>query len=100
MLKGGFLTLSTVCGLFSVVDNRNVIKHIKYDKILMKTVMKYISKLSQRVEKKICEIFPGNFSIVFDGWTTREAHYVALYAKFPFDNSQLFSGLCCSKCFL
>ncbi len=37
------------------------------------------------VEAKIRNILPDIFSIVFDGWTTSDSHYIAMYATFADD---------------
>ncbi len=38
------------------------------------------------VEEKIPKMLPNLFSVIFDGWTNGDSHYVAIYAPFSSDN--------------
>ncbi len=46
---------------------------------------KYLEKLTKIVEGKIRHILPHTFAILFDWWTTSDAHYIAMYATFADD---------------
>lgn len=45
--------------------------------------MKYMGLLTKALEKKIKEILPPKFIIIFDGWSLEgtSTHYVAFYAQ-------------------
>ncbi len=77
--------------LFSVVENVTYRRHIRYDPITRKTLAKYLEKLTSRVEQRISEKLPSKFAIVFDGWSTGDAHYVACFASFESNSKFGFS---------
>ncbi len=81
---------------FSVVENQNHLSLSRYDPISVDILMKYLSRLTSRVEKKIENLLPSKFAIVFDGWTAQKTHYVAVLAKFlsskPVGYDQLLFG--------
>ncbi|KAH9108067.1 hypothetical protein AeMF1_016685 [Aphanomyces euteiches] len=49
--------------------------------------MKWMEKLSDGVEKKISDLLPDKFAIVFDGWSLGSTHYVAVFVSFPSSDS-------------
>lgn len=52
---------------FGSFKNYDVVCHVKYDAPNIKTIMKYIDLLSDRVEETISSTFSSTFSIVFYG---------------------------------
>ncbi|RHZ21995.1 hypothetical protein DYB37_006755 [Aphanomyces astaci] len=42
--------------------------------------------LIERIERKLTLTLPDKLTLVFDGWTYRSTHYVALFASFPSDD--------------
>jgi len=75
----------------SVVENDRITKHIKYGSLSVKSLKKYMNLLAEKVEKKLAEILPSKFALIFDGWTAGDTHYVALYASFSSNNDLGFS---------
>ena len=45
-------------------------------------------KLTKEVELQVRRILPDRFTVIFDGWTTGDCHYVAVYAAFPSTSRQ------------
>ena len=43
--------------------------------------------LTERVEEKVRRKLPEKFALVFDGWTTTDYHYVAVFSVFPAENN-------------
>lgn len=50
--------------------------------------------LVEQVERKVSTILPDRFALVFDGQTTPEAHYVAVFATFPDKTETGFKEIC------
>lgn len=67
---------------FSIIDDDILLRSVKVEKISMKTLMKYMSKLTKRVENHIARILPSKFAIVLDGWSHLDTHYIAIFATF------------------
>ena len=51
--------------------------------ISIKTMRKYLSMLTVAIEKKISIALPDQFGLIFDGWSSGSAHFVALFAAIP-----------------
>ena len=68
---------------FQIVENKSITRHVRYAPITVKTLKKYMEKLSQRVENKISNMLPDKFVVVFDCWTNGDTHYLAMYGSFP-----------------
>lgn len=79
---------------FSVVNNDDVRAHIRYDRISLNTFKTYLAALTTRVELKISTALPDRFALVFDGQTTPEAHYVAVFATYPNENASGYLAAC------
>ena len=47
-----------------------------------KTLTKYLTKVTELVEKYIHDDLPEKFAIVFDGWTRHSVHYLAIFAVY------------------
>lgn len=67
---------------FSFVDSLCTKKYSNLKSISSKTLEKYIVLLSTEVKKQIASVLPEKFSIIFDGWTSHNVHYIALFACF------------------
>lgn len=48
--------------------------------------MKYMENLTRLVERKIDEMLPDRFAVVFEVWTTSTVHYVSLFATYQEKN--------------
>ncbi|KAH9142373.1 hypothetical protein AeRB84_013546 [Aphanomyces euteiches] len=62
-------------------------KHSRLEPISQNTLMKWMEKLSNGVEKKISDLLSDKFAIVFDGWSLGSTHYVAVSVCFPSSDS-------------
>lgn len=71
---------------FSCVEDKILQRYSNLEPICIETLMKYVDKIVLQVEKKITDILPDRFALVFDGWSCSDTHYVALFATYPFDN--------------
>jgi hypothetical protein len=60
------------------IDNEITQDMLNVKPISSKTLRKYILSLTPLVEKSIAEQLPGKFGLLFDGWTAKTVHYVAL----------------------
>ncbi len=67
---------------FQVVENPKFTKHIRYESLTQMSFKTYLEKFTKIVEEKIWNVLPDIFAIVFDGWTTNDSHYIAMYATF------------------
>eukprot|EP00171_Calliarthron_tuberculosum_P021824 IDg21824t1 len=68
---------------FSIVENEVFRRHVRYEHLSTKTLVRYLSKLSTRVEDRIRNLLPEKFALIFDGWTSSDTHFVAIFASFP-----------------
>lgn len=57
------------------------------------TLLLYLQLHTQQVEGNLSTAVPQIFSVVFDGWSSGDAHNVGIFANFPFDNSDGFKLL-------
>jgi hypothetical protein len=64
------------------IDNEITRDMLNVKPISSKTLRKYNVSLTLLVEKSIAEQLPGKFGLLFDGWTARTVHYVALFASY------------------
>ncbi len=80
---------------FSVAENVQYRKHVKYQSISVKSLRKYVDLLTSKVEAKISALLPNKFGIVFDGWSQGDTHYASVLATYstetPIGNSTLLS---------
>lgn len=67
---------------FSVFENSKISKHIRYDPISLKTLKKYMSSLTKKVDSNIARILRDTFALIFDGWTNEDTHFVAIFEFF------------------
>eukprot|EP00954_Amorphochlora_amoebiformis_P030882 1395348-Amorphochlora_amoeboformis.AAC.2 len=58
------------------------------ERISVESLVKYMQKTVQKAEKAIKEMLPDKFDIIFDGWSSRGMHYVAMYVVFPHCSGQ------------
>ena len=54
--------------------------------ICTETLVKYMLKVTEVVEKKIEKELPSLFALAFDGWSNGSNHFVATFASFTTDN--------------
>jgi hypothetical protein len=66
----------------SEADNELTSSVLNLKAICSKTLRKYILSLTPHVEKMIEEDLPSQFALEFDGWTSGDTHYVALFASY------------------
>ena len=81
-----FQWMETVIGdlqPFSFVEKEYVRKNMQPPPICTETLVKYMLKLTEVVEKKIEKELPDLFALVFDGWSNGSSHMVATFASFP-----------------
>ena len=67
---------------FSSVENDTFKQHVKCESITRNTLAKYMNELAVRVEKKIHDMLPERFIVIFNRRTTSDTHYVACFASF------------------
>jgi hypothetical protein len=72
---------------FSFCEDAHARLYSNLENISLNTFMKYMQQLCRIVEKKISNILPDKFAIVFDGWTSNQTHYVGVFCTFPSDVS-------------
>lgn len=72
------------CGLkpFNFVENKLTRMYTKLTPISENTFKKYMTLLTNEVEKKISNMLPPKFALVLDGWTKKSTHYVGVYASY------------------
>lgn len=68
---------------FSLVTNPFMRKHSAHAKLSVNTFMKYLQLMTHHVEKNVSKALPDRFALLFDGWSAKETHYVAIYATYP-----------------
>ena len=79
-----WLEIIVMCLLpFSAVYSPFLQKISKYGKTSRPTLMHNLNKLTNLVEKKISLALPEIFSVVFEGWSCGDTHYLALFATYP-----------------
>ena len=81
-----------VAGLFpfSIVSNSKVIRHLKYDRIDVKTLKKYLKLVTEIVERKIAKSLPNQIAVAFDGWPAGSDHYVSVFAIYDSESQKGF----------
>lgn len=72
---------------FDSCENDDVVAHVKYPKMDVDTLLKYMELVTKKVEKKIAKELPDKFAIVIDGWSEAGCYYLGTYASFPANNS-------------
>ena len=68
---------------FQIVKNEYFRKHVNCNHISVNTLKKYMTKLTNAVELKISASLPDKFALVFDGWSSKDTHYVSIFATYP-----------------
>jgi hypothetical protein len=68
---------------FSTCEKAIYRKYVNLKPMSLTSFMKYMQLLTTALEKKIAELLPNKFPIVFDGWSLDGAstHYIAIYAR-------------------
>jgi hypothetical protein len=73
----------------SEVDNvltRGLAGMSSEEHVSSQSLSSYIKALVPLVEAEIASIIPEAFAIMFDGWTDKKTHYIAVFAVFVYDN--------------
>jgi hypothetical protein len=70
----------------SEVDDTLTRSMSKWDSICSKTLLKYIEKVTKKVETKIAEEMPDLIGISFDGWSVGSLYFVGVYAYYEVEN--------------
>lgn len=55
---------------------------MRYNNISLKTYKNPMRELKVEVEKTVSNVLPAKFSLIFDGKTTLDTHYVAFFATY------------------
>lgn len=76
---------------FSSCEKEDLARHIRYDRVSLKTLLKYVDLLTKSVEQKISNILPDKFALMFDGWSTNDAHYIGIFAVFASNHTHGYS---------
>lgn len=76
---------------FAHVENIVTRDSVKFAPISLSTFMRYLPRLTELVEKKISNLLPQTFAIVFDGWTAGTTHYLGVFASFPQQDGTAYS---------
>ena len=69
---------------FTAVEDETHRAASKHKPISYKTLLKYVGKLADQVKKDLKSILPPHFGLIFDGWTHKRLHIVAIFAEFGF----------------
>ncbi len=72
---------------FPILQNPVFVRNINYDRVSHHILMKYIARLTKRVESKISHLLPDRFALIFDGWSTSSTRYSSVYTSIPSQNS-------------
>lgn len=64
-------------------EKPNFLKYSHLKPISVTTFMKYMKLLTIALEKKIANLLPSKFPLIFDGWSLNgsSTHYVAIFAR-------------------
>ncbi len=68
---------------FSSIEKPIICCHVKHEPFSLNTLMKYLSAITEIVERKIAMILPQKICLIFDGWTSDSTHYLGVFATFP-----------------
>ena len=68
---------------FNTVEKEKARFYCTPKPISIKTLRKYLSLMTIAIEKKISNAFSDQFGLIFDGWSSGSAHFVALFAATP-----------------
>ena len=76
---------------FSDVESAVVRESMHFKPMSLSTFMRYLPRLVALVEKKISNLLPNKFAIVFDGWTAGTTHYLGVFSSFTAHNENGYS---------
>ena len=65
---------------FSSVEDPLTRKYVKLDPISVTTLMKYLRRVTLKVEEVIRNSLPSKFGLILDGWSEGSRHYIAIFA--------------------
>lgn len=75
------------CSLpFSFCESKAAEDYVKIGSISTDSLVSYMELLTREVEVVVSNLLPKKFGIIFDGWTFRSEHFVAVFASFLHDN--------------
>ncbi len=66
----------------------NLSQNVRHTPISVATIMKYIEKLTKKVEQKIGRLLLNKFALIFNGWTKGDTHYLGIFATYPFKSEK------------
>lgn len=64
------------------MQNDDVSELVRYENISINTCKEYMQECTAKVETAISVTLPETYAIVFDGQTSSDAHYVAVFPTF------------------
>jgi hypothetical protein len=67
---------------FSYVDSPLVKKFSNLRSISVPTLHKYMGLIREKCQQKISKLLPPTFGLMFDGWSHRSEHFIAIFAIF------------------
>ena len=73
---------------FSTVDDKILQRHLNLDPISVNTFKKNIDSVVKTVKRKITDVLPDRFALVFDGWSSGDTHFIAIFATCPAENTK------------
>jgi hypothetical protein len=74
---------------FSFCEKNNVRRYTNLESICSESLLQGMCRCTSNVEKKIRNILPDQFALGFDGWSDFSTHYLAVFAFFPDNCSEL-----------
>lgn len=74
---------------FTFCEKKMTRKYSNLSPLSVKTLKKYMLLLASYVEKKIVtQELPNKFGLVYDGWTNKSTHFIALFAIYKCQNTK------------
>lgn len=72
---------------FSAMNNDKFCAHTRYNRISLNSFKHFLAAITIFVKQNNTLALPHHFAIVFDGQTTPETHYPAVFATRPSNNA-------------
>jgi hypothetical protein len=82
---------------FSFVENKQTRNQCNISPISVDTFIKMMNLLTVSVEEKIAALLPDTFELVFEGWTVGQTHYLAEFATYPNNDTELGYNKVCTS---
>lgn len=80
---------------FNFVEDEYVVKNTRLKPICVETLVKYLERLGKAVERKLRELIPDRFGLVFDGWSMGSEHYIAIFLLWSVGDTVHVRLMCC-----